>query len=71
MLTIHELLLLHGYGKPWAVAFHVEGQDMESSASVMTFDRDGSHLMLHGEVVSYSSRAVPDEVECFRKSAAR
>lgn len=44
---------------------------MEPSTTVVTLDRSGSHFMLHGEIVSYGPRTIPDEVECFRKSTTR
>ena len=40
--------------KPWAVIFNVKHQNMEVSASVMACNCDGSHIMLHSEVILYS-----------------
>ncbi len=48
--TVHELLLFKRDGEAGILALQVQRENMIARAAIVTFDRQGTCLMLHGEV---------------------
>lgn len=61
-LTIHQLLLFQWYRESSLLSFEVNGQNMESSTPVVTFNCRSSGQMLHRKVVSDGARTIAYEV---------
>lgn len=47
---VHELLLFKRDGEAGILALQVQRENMIARAAIVTFDRQGTCLMLHGEV---------------------
>jgi hypothetical protein len=60
-LTVHQLLIFHFLVEFGVIAFHMVGQDVKPSTSVMNFDGSLALLMLHSEVVPDRTRSVTNK----------
>lgn len=68
--TILQLLFLQTNLGSGSGAFQMKAKDVKPCTSIMTFNCNGAHFMLHRKITSHSTRTIANKIEGGRKAAS-